>query len=165
MKNLLSRLWSETSGVLSFEWITLNSVVALGVVGGISTVRDALVDEMADLAEAMTSLDQSYTIAPPKRISVGNNGGQSGSMDMGYGSSQYSLQTGSGYSRAQWNELLKTHPELEGQYGVQTESSGVGSRYLDRKPKIDREGDAPEKPANLMDPIIDDTIAPKPNKQ
>ena len=79
MSKLLVRLWRETDGVLSFEWTVLTSVLTIGAVAGIASVRDAVQDEMADVAEAMTSLDQSYVIQGPLLISVhtpytGNSG-------------------------------------------------------------------------------------------
>ncbi|HUE72611.1 MAG TPA: hypothetical protein VMP01_17125 [Pirellulaceae bacterium] len=70
MRKLLERLWRETDGVLSFEWTVLTSVLTIGAVAGIASVRDAVQDEMADVAEAMTSLDQSYRIQGPLMISV-----------------------------------------------------------------------------------------------
>lgn len=70
MKSLWNRLWRETDGVLSFEWTVLTSVLTIGAVAGIASVRDAVQEEMADVAEAMTSLDQSYRIQGPLIISV-----------------------------------------------------------------------------------------------
>ena len=70
MKTLLGRAWRETDGVLSFEWTVLTSVLTIGAVAGIAAVRDAVTDEMADVAEAMTSLDQSYVIQGPLVVSV-----------------------------------------------------------------------------------------------
>lgn len=70
MRKLIARAWRETDGVLSFEWTVLTSVLTIGAVAGIASVRDAVQDEMADVAEAMTSLDQSYRIQGPLIISV-----------------------------------------------------------------------------------------------
>ena len=70
MRKLLARAWRETDGVLSFEWTVLTSVLTIGAVAGIAAVRDAVTDEMADVAEAMTSLDQSYVIQGPLIVSV-----------------------------------------------------------------------------------------------
>lgn len=70
MRKLFARMWRETDGVLSFEWTVLTSVLTIGAVAGIAAVRDAVQDEMADVAEAMTSLDQSYRISGPLIISV-----------------------------------------------------------------------------------------------
>jgi len=63
--SLLNRVWREDEGVLTFEWILLITVLVIGIVGGLSAVRDALITELGDNAEAMISLDQSYTILHP----------------------------------------------------------------------------------------------------
>ena len=73
MKNLLNRVWSEDEGVLTFEWILLITVVVIGIVGGLSAVRDSVIMELGDVAEAMVSLDQSYAILAP--WSIGCEGG------------------------------------------------------------------------------------------
>ena len=68
MKSLLNRVWSEDQGVLTFEWILLITVLVIGIVGGLSAVRDAVISELGDVAEAMISLDQSYTINSPWEV-------------------------------------------------------------------------------------------------
>ena len=73
MKRLLLRMRHEDAGVLTFEWILLITVLTIGIVGGLSAVRDAIIDELGDVAEAMVSLDQSYTILQPVEIAVHDN--------------------------------------------------------------------------------------------
>jgi len=68
VKSFLNRVWSEDQGVLTFEWILLITVLVIGVVGGLSAVRDAVITELGDVAEAMISLDQSYTIHAPWEV-------------------------------------------------------------------------------------------------
>ena len=68
MKSLLHRTWQEDEGVLTFEWILLITVLVIGLVGGMSAVRDAILTELGDVAEAMISLDQSYSILSPWEI-------------------------------------------------------------------------------------------------
>ena len=70
VKQFWKRLWHEEDGVLSFEWTLLTSLLTVGVVSGIASVRDAAVDEMGDLAQAMIALDQSYQIQPPLAMQV-----------------------------------------------------------------------------------------------
>ena len=65
MKAFFTRLWKEDDGVLSFEWTVLSSLLTVGVVSGVTAVRDATVDEFGDVALSMVSLDQSYYIQPP----------------------------------------------------------------------------------------------------
>ncbi|GAB4137780.1 hypothetical protein [Thermopirellula anaerolimosa] len=70
MKSFMSRVWREDEGVLTFEWILLITVLVIGVVGGLSAVRDAVITELGDVVEAMISLDQSYYIAHPWDVQV-----------------------------------------------------------------------------------------------
>ncbi|WP_425615368.1 Flp family type IVb pilin [Anatilimnocola sp. NA78] len=65
MKNLLWKMWHETDGVLSFEWTLLTSLLTVGVISGVTAVRDSTVDEFGDVSQAMLSLDQSYFIDAP----------------------------------------------------------------------------------------------------
>lgn len=55
----------DERGVLSFEWILLITVLTIGIVGGISAVRDGVISEMGDVAGAMVAVDQSYSVASP----------------------------------------------------------------------------------------------------
>lgn len=70
MKKMFARLWNEEDGVLSFEWTVLTSLLTVGVVSGVASVRDAAIDEMGDLAQAMVALDQSYAIQAPLGVQV-----------------------------------------------------------------------------------------------
>jgi len=70
MKNFVKTVWSEEDGVLSFEWVLLVTLLTIGIVGGIAAARDAIIDEMGDVSEAMLSLDQSYIIDFPLEVVV-----------------------------------------------------------------------------------------------
>jgi Flp pilus assembly pilin Flp len=85
MRRLLRRMWHEDDGVLSFEWTVLTSLLTVGVVSGIAAVRDATIDEMGDLSQAMISLDQSYYIQPPLAMQVHTSGWGWGWGYVGYG--------------------------------------------------------------------------------
>ena len=62
MKRLLS-IWHEDDGVLSFEWTLLLTLLTIGVVGGLAAARDAIIDELGDVAEAAQGIDQSFSLA------------------------------------------------------------------------------------------------------
>lgn len=70
MKNLLWKMWHDTDGVLSFEWTLLTSLLTVGVVSGVTAVRDSTIDEFGDVSQAMLSLDQSYYVDAPLVINV-----------------------------------------------------------------------------------------------
>jgi Flp pilus assembly pilin Flp len=67
----------EDDGVLSFEWTLLLTLLTIGIVGGVAAARDAIIDELGDLAEAAQGIDQSYTLSGLTLsfpMGIGNNG-------------------------------------------------------------------------------------------
>jgi hypothetical protein len=44
-------------GMLAFEWILLISLLVIGVIGGLSTVRNALLCELQDVADCIQALN------------------------------------------------------------------------------------------------------------
>jgi len=73
MRRICTAMWRDESGVLSFEWTLLVTLVVLGVVGGLAATRDAIIDELGDAAQAMLALDNSYTITFPLEILIDLN--------------------------------------------------------------------------------------------
>ena len=61
MKRMLA-IWREEDGVLSFEWTLLLTMLTLGIVAGLAGARDAIIDELGDVAEAAQGIDQSYSL-------------------------------------------------------------------------------------------------------
>src|SRR4051812_37779509 len=57
MKCVMSRMWKEEDGVLSFEWVLLVTLLTFGIVSGLAGARDAIIDELGDVAQAMLALD------------------------------------------------------------------------------------------------------------
>ena len=70
MKNVAIRTWKEDEGVLSFEWVLLVTLLTIGIVSGVAGARDAIIDELGDVAQAMLALDQSYTVDFPLEVVV-----------------------------------------------------------------------------------------------
>src|SRR5262245_50238687 len=70
MKCVLNRMWKEEDGVLSFEWVLLVTLLTIGIVSGLAAARDAIIDELGDVAQAMQALDQTYTIDFPLLVQV-----------------------------------------------------------------------------------------------
>jgi hypothetical protein len=46
----------QRRGILTLEWILIITVLVIGVIGGIGLVRNAIVEEMADMAASIQSL-------------------------------------------------------------------------------------------------------------
>jgi Flp pilus assembly pilin Flp len=70
MKKTLSNMWSEDDGVLSFEWVLLVTLLVIGIVTGVTAARDAIIDELGDVSQAMLAVDQSYTVDFPLLVEV-----------------------------------------------------------------------------------------------
>ena len=52
-----SRKAAKRRGVLTFEWILLISILVIGIIGGLSAVRNALLCELNDLAKCVEALN------------------------------------------------------------------------------------------------------------
>jgi Flp pilus assembly pilin Flp len=61
LQRVLLQIWTEEDGVLSFEWTLLLTLLTLGIVSGLSAARDAIIDELGDVAQAAGAMDQSYS--------------------------------------------------------------------------------------------------------
>jgi hypothetical protein len=70
VKTVAIRMWKEDDAVLAFEWVLLVTLLTIGIVGGVAAARDAIIDELGDVAEAMLSVDQSYIIYFPLAVEV-----------------------------------------------------------------------------------------------
>jgi Flp pilus assembly pilin Flp len=58
---LLSRLWADEAGfVVSSELVLIATVMVVGLLAGMTTVRDQVMQELADVADAVSEIDQSY---------------------------------------------------------------------------------------------------------
>ncbi len=59
---MVRRFWSEETGaVVSAEIMLVATILVLGAIVGLKSVRDSVVTELADLAQAIANVNQSYT--------------------------------------------------------------------------------------------------------
>ncbi len=64
MQSIVDRLWRDESGfVISSELIFIMTIVVIGLLTGLVTVRDQVITELADVADAVSEVDQSYSFA------------------------------------------------------------------------------------------------------
>lgn len=62
MRSLFSRLWNDDAGfIVSAELLFLFTITVLGLLVGWVSVRNAVVTELVEVANAIQSLDQSYS--------------------------------------------------------------------------------------------------------
>jgi len=62
--NLMARLWEDDGGALiAVEWIFLATILVLGVITGMVAVRQAVIAEFHDIANALLALNQTYSFS------------------------------------------------------------------------------------------------------
>jgi hypothetical protein len=62
MSNILSHLWNEEEGaIVSAEIVLVASILVIGVLSGLVSVRDSVVTELADVGQAIANIDQSFS--------------------------------------------------------------------------------------------------------
>ena len=71
---MMNRIWNDESGVLTFEWILLITLLVIGIVGGLAVIRDAYIIEAAETADAMMALNQGYVIQAPVDATIATAG-------------------------------------------------------------------------------------------
>ena len=80
---MLKRLWNEEVGaIVSAEIMLIATILVLGVIVGLKSVRDSVVTELADVAQAIANVNQSYSYSGVTGHAANSGGGSFGdSMD------------------------------------------------------------------------------------
>jgi Flp pilus assembly pilin Flp len=79
MKLVFARFWNEQDGaVVSAEIMLIGTILVLGMIVGLKSVRDSVVTELADVAQGMGNLNQSYSFSGINGHAANNGGGQFG---------------------------------------------------------------------------------------
>ena len=72
----MQRLWNEETGaILSAEVMLVASILVIGVVAGLTSLRDSVVTELADVAQALANVNQSYSFSGVRGHHSFNGGG------------------------------------------------------------------------------------------
>ena len=59
---MLFRLWKEEAGaIVSAELMLVATILVIGMIVGLKSVRDSVVTELADVAQAIANVNQSYS--------------------------------------------------------------------------------------------------------
>lgn len=60
---MLKQLWNDECGVIiSAELVLVATILVIGMITGLASLRDAVVTEMADVGQAVSQLNQSFSI-------------------------------------------------------------------------------------------------------
>ena len=58
------RLWKEDAGaIVSAEIMLVASILVVGVIAGLASLRDSVVTELADVAQALANVNQSFSVS------------------------------------------------------------------------------------------------------
>ena len=64
MPRLLRKLWTDDCGALiATEWVFVATILILGIITGLIAVRQAVISELTEFANAVLQLNQSYSFA------------------------------------------------------------------------------------------------------
>jgi hypothetical protein len=64
MKNIISRFWNEQTGaIVSAEIMLVATILVIGVLVGLASLRDSVVTELADVAAALGGVNQSFCLS------------------------------------------------------------------------------------------------------
>ena len=62
MKTISKNLWNDNRGfIVSIELILIATIVVIGLISGLTAVRDGVVSELSDVAGSVQDLNQSYS--------------------------------------------------------------------------------------------------------
>jgi hypothetical protein len=62
MSNLLLKLWNDDAGALiAAEYLFVATILVIGIITGLVSVRNAVATELAELANAYLTLSQGYS--------------------------------------------------------------------------------------------------------
>jgi len=77
MRQLLMKVWKDDSGALiATEWVFVATILVLGSITGLVMVRQAVLAELQDMAQAIMSLDQSYSFSSQSNCESSTAGSQ-----------------------------------------------------------------------------------------
>jgi Flp pilus assembly pilin Flp len=77
MHRLLRKLWSDDSGALiATEWVFVATILVLGIITGLVAVRQAVLSELTEFANAVLALNQSYSFSGQSNCQSSTAGSQ-----------------------------------------------------------------------------------------
>lgn len=72
---MLQRVWRDDAGfVVSTELVLIATILVIGMVVGLATVRDSVVQELGDLATAIGNINHSYSFSGVSGCAAGTAG-------------------------------------------------------------------------------------------
>jgi hypothetical protein len=77
MRRLMRRVWQDDTGALiATEWVFVATILVLGAITGLVAVRQAVISELVEFANAVMSLNQSYSFSGQSNAESSTAGSQ-----------------------------------------------------------------------------------------
>ena len=77
MRNLMVKLYNDDAGALiASEWVFVATILVLGAITGLVAVRQAVIAELHDYANALVALNQSYSFSGQSNCESSTAGSQ-----------------------------------------------------------------------------------------
>ena len=77
MQKMLRRLWADDCGALiATEWVFVATILVLGIITGLVAVRQALISELTEFANAVMALNQSFSFSGQSNCQSSTAGSQ-----------------------------------------------------------------------------------------
>jgi len=74
---MLRKLWNDEAGaIVSAEIMLVATILVIGMVVGLKSVRDSVLTELADVAQAIANVDQSYSYSGVNGHAASSTGSQ-----------------------------------------------------------------------------------------
>ena len=74
---VIRRLWADDGGALiAVEWVFVATILVLGIITGLIAVRQAVIAELNDFANAVLSLNQSFSFSGQSNCQSSTAGSQ-----------------------------------------------------------------------------------------
>lgn len=77
MSQMMKKLWSDDQGALiAMEFLFVATILVIGIIAGLASVRTAVNTELSELANAILALSQGYTIGGQQGCCASVDGSQ-----------------------------------------------------------------------------------------
>ena len=77
MTKLMLKLWDDDRGaIIALEFLFLATILVIGIIVGLASVRDALNTELAELGNALLALSQGFIISGQTGCCAATDGSQ-----------------------------------------------------------------------------------------
>jgi len=72
---MMQRFWNDDGGVIiTVELVLIATILGIGLIVGLTAVRDAVNSEFADIAQSINNIDQSYSYSSVTGLSSSTSG-------------------------------------------------------------------------------------------